>query len=271
MLRKQLFRQVRTVSESLSASPHLIRRSPFSSATFIAPRACRPASLSSRIGQRWQSTEAQQQKPATDAAPSSEEAKAVEEAKQDPLKEELEKAKREVIDLKDKYLRSVADYRNLQERTRRDMESARQFAIQRFATDLLDSIDNLDRALSSVPQSALGLTSGTTTTSNTSSADSNVAASAESTSEPNKDLVNLFSGLKMTEDILMSTLKKHGLERFDPMEGGGRKFDPNTDEATFFTKVEGKEDGDVFYTQSKGYRLNGRVVRAAKVGVVKNS
>ncbi|KIW94848.1 uncharacterized protein Z519_04826 [Cladophialophora bantiana CBS 173.52] len=270
MLRKQLLRQVRTVSESLSVSPQ-IRRSPFSSATFV-PRTSRPAYLSSRVGQRWQSTEAEQQKPAAETAPSSEQGKAAEEAKQDPLKEELEKAKKEVIDLKDKYLRSVADYRNLQERTRRDMESARQFAIQRFATDLLDSIDNLDRAMSSVPQAALGITSGMTTTSNTSSSDPNVAASAESsTSEPNKDLVNLFSGLKMTEDILMSTLKKHGLERFDPLEGGGRKFDPNTDEATFFTKVEGKEDGDVFYTQSKGYKLNGRVVRAAKVGVVKNS
>ncbi|EXJ70916.1 uncharacterized protein A1O5_05908 [Cladophialophora psammophila CBS 110553] len=247
MLRKQLLRQVRSVSESLSVSPQ-IRRSPFSSAAFVAPRTSRPAYLSSRVGQRWQSTEAEQQKPVAEAAPSSEQGKAAEEAKQDPLKEELEKAKKEVIDLKDKYLRSVADYRNLQERTRRDMESARQFAIQRFATDLLDSIDNLDRAMSSVPQAALGITS-----------------------EPNKDLVNLFSGLQMTEDILMSTLKKHGLERFDPLEGGGRKFDPNTDEATFFTKVEGKEDGDVFYTQSKGYKLNGRVVRAAKVGVVKNS
>ncbi|OAG38158.1 hypothetical protein AYO21_07618 [Fonsecaea monophora] len=262
MFRKQLLRQVRTISDSLSASPARIRQSPFSSATFISPRTSRNAYLSTRVGQRWQSTDAQPQKPATEAAPS-EEAKAAEEAKADPLKDELEKAKKEVIDLKDKYLRSVADYRNLQERTRRDMESARQFAIQRFASDLLDSIDNLDRALSSVPQEALGT--------NTSSSEPNVAASAASTSEPNKDLVNLFSGLKMTEEILMSTLKKHGLERFDPLEGGGRKFDPNTDEATFFTKVEGKEDGDVFYTQSKGYKLNGRVVRAAKVGVVKNS
>jgi molecular chaperone GrpE len=147
------------------------------------------------------------------------------------------------------------------------MESARNFAIQRFATDLLDSIDNLDRAMSSVPASALGQASATT--SNT-SADPNVGAAAEST-EPNKDLVSLFSGLKMTEEILMNTLKRHGLERFDPMEGEGRKFDPNLDEATFFAKQEGKEDGDVFYTQSKGFRLNGRVVRAAKVGVVKNA
>ena len=69
----------------------------------------------------------------------------------------------------------------------------------------------------------------------------------------------------------MSTLKKHGLERFDPQDGGGRKFDPRLDEATFMTKVEGREDGDVFHTQSKGFVLNGRVIRPAKVGVVKNS
>jgi molecular chaperone GrpE len=166
------------------------------------------------------------------------------------------------------------------------MDSARQFAIQRFASDLLDSIDNLDRALSSVPESALGKSSPssdspTTTTSNTSSADPNLAASAEGPTSsvttpltPNADLLNLYNGLKMTESILLSTLKKHGLERFDPLlenDGNGRKFDPNTDEATFFTKVEGKNDGDVFFTQSKGFKLNGRVVRAAKVGVVKNS
>ncbi len=74
----------------------------------------------------------------------------------------------------------------------------------------------------------------------------------------------------MTDTILMQTLKKHGLERFDPAENGD-KFNPNIHEATFQTKVEGKENGDVFMTQQKGFLLNGRVVRAAKVGVVKNS
>lgn len=153
----------------------------------------------------------------------------------------------------DKYLRSVADYRNLQERTKRDMDSAKQFAIQRFAADLLDSIDNLDRALTSVPKESVA------------------ESSSSSEIDHKKDLVSLYSGLKMTEEILLGTLKKHGLERFDPTEGEGRKFDPNTDEATFFTKVEGKQDGDVFFVQSKGFKLNGRVIRAAKVGVVKNS
>ncbi len=48
--------------------------------------------------------------------------------------------------------------------------------------------------------------------------------------EHQQDLVNLFEGLKMTETILMQTLKKHGLERFDP---DGEKFNPNEHEATF--------------------------------------
>jgi molecular chaperone GrpE len=145
------------------------------------------------------------------------------------------------------------------------MDSARQFAIQRFATDLLDSIDNLDRALQTVPEASLQETPNTT-------AESNSDSSVEGTASTHaKDLRALHSGLKMTEEILLNTLRKHGIERFDPSEGEGRKFDPNLDEATFFMKVDGRGEGEVFHTQSKGFTLNGRVIRAAKVGVVKNS
>lgn len=137
----------------------------------------------------------------------------------------------------------MADFLNLQERTKRDMDSARNFAIQRFSMDLLESIDNFDRALLAVPAEKL-----------------NAAAS-----ESNKDLLDLVDGLKMTQNILMNTLQKHGLERFDPSapteEGKAQKFDPNLHEATFMAKAEGKEDGDIMYTQSKGFMLNGRVIR----------
>ncbi|KAJ5190884.1 GrpE protein [Penicillium cinerascens] len=174
-----------------------------------------------------------------------------ENAEQDPVQKELEETKKEVIDLKDKYLRSVAEFRNLQERTKRDMEGARNFAIQRFAKDLLESIDNFDRALLAVPKDQL--------------------EAAET--EENKALLDLVAGLKMTENILMNTLQKHGLERFDPgekVDGKAQKFDPNLHEATFMAKADGMENGDVMYAQTKGFRLNGRVLRAAKVGVVKN-
>ena len=83
----------------------------------------------------------------------------------------------------------------------------------------------------------------------------------------NTDLVALHEGVKMTETILMQTLKKHGLERLEPE---GEKFNPNEHEATFMTPQPDKEDNTVFHVQSKGFKLNGRVLRAAKVGVVKN-
>ncbi|RDW90336.1 mitochondrial nucleotide exchange factor MGE1 [Aspergillus mulundensis] len=174
------------------------------------------------------------------------------EATEDPCVKELEEKKKEVVELKDKYVRSVADFLNLQERTKRDMENARNFAIQKFAVDLLESIDNFDRALLAVPKDKLGATK----------------------TEENKDLLDLVDGLKMTQNILLNTLQKHGLQRFDPDEptedGKPQKFDPKIHEATFMTKVEGKENGEIMYTQSKGFTLNGRVLRAAKVGVVKN-
>ncbi|KAL2828838.1 GrpE-domain-containing protein [Aspergillus pseudoustus] len=175
------------------------------------------------------------------------------EAAEDPFAKELEEKKKEVVELKDKYVRSVADFLNLQERTKREMDNARNFAIQRFAVDLLESIDNFDRALLAVPAEKL----------------------AAAKSEDNKDLFDLVDGLKMTQNILMNTLEKHGLQRFDPDEptedGKPQKFDPNRHEATFMTKAEGREDGEIMYTQSKGFTLNGRVLRAAKVGVVKNN
>ena len=163
----------------------------------------------------------------------------------DATAKELEAKKKEVVELTDRIKRSVADYRNLQEQTKREIQASRDFALQRFAKDLLDSVDNLDRALVNVP--------------------------ADKLVEENKDLMNLHSGLKMTEEILMATLKRHGLERFDPAEQTGTKFDPNRMEATFQAPQQGKEEGSVFYTQAKGFLLNGRVLRAAKVGVVKNS
>lgn len=143
----------------------------------------------------------------------------------------------------DKYLRSVADFRNLQDRTKRDVQSAKDFAIQRFAKDLIESIDNLDRALDTAPKEV-------------------IEAQADEADSTNKDFLNLYNGLKMTETILMATLHKHGLQRFDPAVEG-EKFNPNLHEATFHTPVEGKDDGEVVMTQQKGFLLNGRVLRVS--------
>jgi molecular chaperone GrpE len=124
------------------------------------------------------------------------------------------------------------------------MDAARKFAIQGFAKDLLDSIDNFDRALLAVPAEKL----------------------AAAKTEENKALLDLVDGLHMTQRILLNTLQKHGLERFDPSEevdGKAQKFDANLHEATFMAPAAGLEDGDVMHVQSKGFRLNGRVLRVS--------
>lgn len=206
-------------------------QTPFAAAQTIAPRS------------RWYSSETDAAKKNGEEAKNNGEAESPEAA----LKKQLEAKDAEVRDLKDRYLRSVADFRNLQDRNAREMKAARDFAIQKFAKDLVESVDNFDRALSMVPPEKL--------------------KPAEPT-ENTQDLVNLYDGLKMTEDILMSTLKKHGLERFDPE---GEPFNPNEHDATFMTPMPDKDNNIVMHVQQKGFRLNGRVLRPAKVGVVKNN
>ncbi|KFZ12806.1 hypothetical protein V502_06910 [Pseudogymnoascus sp. VKM F-4520 (FW-2644)] len=167
---------------------------------------------------------------------------------EDAAAKDLEAKNKEIVDLKDKYLRSVADYRNLQERTKREIQSAKDFAIQKFAKDLVESVDNLDRALAMVPEEKL---------------------SPVEKNEHVNDLISLYDGLKMTEGIMMQTLLKHGLERINPeLE---EKFDPNSMEAMFMSPLAGKEDNTVMLTQRKGWKLNGRTMRAAQVGVVRNN
>ncbi|KAK9474567.1 GrpE-domain-containing protein [Dipodascopsis tothii] len=156
------------------------------------------------------------------------------------LQAQLADKTKEASDFKDRYLRQVADFRNLQTTTQREVQNAKDFAIQKFAKDLLDSIDNLERALATVPE--------------------------EKRADGEKDLVTLYEGIQMTHHILENTLKKHGMEKIDPI---GAKFDPNEHEATFEIPQADKEPGSVFFVQQTGFKLNNRVLRAAKVGVVK--
>ncbi|KAG9249028.1 putative GrpE protein like protein, mitochondrial [Calycina marina] len=241
MISRTVARQSRSLTSCLrTSSKPSLPHSQFNTATRIAPSSCRPISAT-----RWYSSESEKKSDGEQKT----ELKENEASVADPLKKELQAKDKEIIELKDKYLRQVAEFRNLQERTKRDMQTARDFAIQKFAKDLVDSIDNFDRALSMVPPEKLNV---------------------KDASEHQKDLIGLHEGLKMTENILMSTLKKHGLERFDPAVEG-EKFNPNEHEATFMTPMADKEDNTVIMTQQKGFKLNGRILRAAKVGVVKNS
>ncbi|KAK9365340.1 GrpE-domain-containing protein [Lipomyces kononenkoae] len=160
------------------------------------------------------------------------------------LEASLVSKEKDIAELKDKYLRQVAEFRNLQETTKREIQNSKDYAIQKFARDLLDSVDNLERALATVPQDR----------------------TKDEENDTDRELISLYDGVRMTQQVLEHTLKRHGLEKIDPL---GEKFDPHRHEATFEVEQPDKEPGTVFFVQQTGFTLNNRVLRAAKVGVVK--
>lgn len=179
----------------------------------------------------------------------SEEVKKEEAKTEEPVDEltklqlDLETAKKEAADFKDRYLRSVADFRNLQESTKREIKKSKELALKSFAKDLLETADTFEIALASLEKE-----------------------DHASTEKKMKELQELIDGVKITRKMFVNTLKRHGLE---PIEAVGEVFDPNIHEATFEVPQADKEPGTVFFVQQQGYFLNGRVLRPAKVGVVK--
>lgn len=155
------------------------------------------------------------------------------------LKAKLAKKEKEYVELKDAYVRSKADFINLQETTKREIQKARDFALQKFAKDLIESIDNFGHALGAVKEDSI---------------------------KTNDEIKLLYDGVKLTRDVFEKTLHRHGLAKIDPID---EEFDPNRHEATFQAPHEEKKPGTVFYVQQPGYELNGRVLRPAKVGIVK--
>ncbi|WPK24668.1 hypothetical protein PUMCH_001950 [Australozyma saopauloensis] len=171
----------------------------------------------------------------------SEATEAAEEKSQETiLQEKLAEKDKALAEMKNHYAQAIADFRNLQQITTQEVKKAKDFALQKFAKDLLESLDNFTLALGSVQEETL---------------------------KANEEVKNLFDGVSMTRNVLEKTLERHGIEKIDPM---GEQFDPNQHEATFEVPQADKEPGTVFHVQQLGYTLNKRVLRPAKVGLVKD-
>ena len=138
----------------------------------------------------------------------------------------------------DKYKRSLADNENILSRSRKQVEEARLFGIQTFSKDLLEVADILGKATETVPKEEI---------------------------EKNDSLKNLYDGLLMTEAQLQKVFRKNGLEKINPLD---EKFDPYSHEALFQIPLPGKEKGTVAIVEKVGYKLHGRTLRPALVGVV---
>ncbi|XP_045828644.1 grpE protein homolog 2, mitochondrial-like [Trifolium pratense] len=162
-------------------------------------------------------------------------------------KEELLKLKQKEIEkIQDKFLRAYAEMENVMNRTQREAENSKKFAIQNFAKSLLDVADNLGRASSVVKESF-----------------SKIDTSSDS-AEAVKLLKTLLEGVEMTEKQLSEVLKKFGVEKFDPTN---EPFDPHRHNAVFQVPDDSKPPGTVAAVLKAGYLLHDRVIRPAEVGV----
>ena len=159
---------------------------------------------------------------------------------------------------------------NLQRNAAREKEQTRDFAITRFAGDLLETVDVLSLALKSVPEAILNSKANEAAESESSSSTSTPPEPpSSSTTQPAKSaqeyLTELHHGVEMTHRLLLSTLFKYNVKPYDPT---GEKFDPNRHEALYQAPVPGKEPGTVLECQKTGYTIKDRTLRAAQVGVV---
>ncbi len=138
----------------------------------------------------------------------------------------------EATRLKDALLRLRADMDNREKRMEREMSKARRFALDSLLRDLIPVLDTLDQALGTA------------------------VADVEAANE----------GMELTRRQLLKVLTGHGLEAIDPV---GERFDPTWHEAMTMRPAEGQDVDTVAEVLQKGYRLNERLIRPARVVVAK--
>ncbi|OGO95206.1 MAG: nucleotide exchange factor GrpE [Coxiella sp. RIFCSPHIGHO2_12_FULL_42_15] len=148
------------------------------------------------------------------------------------LEEQLTHTEQQIDELKDKNLRLLAQLKNIQERADRDVSNAHRYGAEKLLNDLLPIVDSLERSLENCSLEAAG---------------------------------GVREGLQLTLDLLIKTLKKHGVEIIAPQVG--ERFNPEKQEAVSMQPEAKAEPNTVITTIQKGYALNGRVIRAAMVVV----
>ena len=145
-----------------------------------------------------------------------------------------------VDELRDKFLRAVAETDNVRKRAEREVAEARTYGIANFAREVIGVADNLSRALEAIPPEA--------------------RASADET------LKALLDGVDLTSRELNKALQKQGIRTLDPV---GEKFDPNFHQAMFEIPDANVSAGMVVQVVQTGYAIGDRVLRPALVGVSK--
>jgi molecular chaperone GrpE len=154
--------------------------------------------------------------------------------------DELAALKAEAAELKDRLLRALADAENTRRRAERDRLEASQYAITRFARDMLTIADNFGRALAACPPALIE------------AADPQLKA--------------VIDGVEATERQLLNTLESYGVKQIDTTDG---KFDPNLHQAIAEVPGEGKPPGSIVNVVQTGFKIGDRLLRPAMVTVAR--
>ncbi|TPG64261.1 nucleotide exchange factor GrpE [Ewingella americana] len=136
---------------------------------------------------------------------------------------------------RDSLLRAKAEVENIRRRTEMDIEKAHKFALEKFSSELLPVIDNLERALDLADKS-------------------------------NAELVGLIEGVELTLKSLLDAVRKFGMEVVSDVHV---PFNPELHQAMTLMESEDLEPNHVIMVMQKGYTLNGRLLRPAMVAVSK--
>jgi molecular chaperone GrpE len=145
----------------------------------------------------------------------------------------------DLAEMKDRWVRAEAETANVRARTRREIDETRQYAVQKFATDVAEAAENLRRGLDAIPPAA--------------------------DREP-EILTRLRDGFTGVERSFVALLERNGIKREDPT---GKRFDPNLHQAMAEEESAAHPPGIVMHAWTQGWTLNGRLLRPAMVVVAK--
>jgi molecular chaperone GrpE len=152
----------------------------------------------------------------------------------------LEALKAEVEALKDQRLRALAEAENIRRRAEKEKTDASQYAVTKFARDMLGIADNFARALAAVP------------------------AEVRDAADPQVKAV--LDGVEATDRQLLQTLERYGVKAVDTSDG---KFDPNLHQAIAEVPGNGKPPGSIVDVVQSGFTIGERLLRPAMVTVAR--
>ncbi len=155
------------------------------------------------------------------------------------LESELEALEKQLAEMKDNWLRALAESENIRRRVHKEKEDALKYGAVSFGRDIVIVADNLHRALQSCPL----------------------------TDELSANIKALINGVEMTAKELLGTFERYGIRRLSPM---GEKFDPNFHQAMLEIETNEQSAGTILQVLQDGYVMHDRLLRAAMVGVAKN-